>query len=369
MKEQITIIGLGLIGGSLARTLKAHGDNVVITGIDPYVEACELLSEAEAVDKTYPEITPEAVEQATIIIIATPPDSWAAIDETLKTLPLPNVRLIVDAGSVKRYANECFGGLPHFVACHPIAGSEFSGAAFSTEGLFTGKRVILTPEEHTPDADSMAAETFWRSVGMHPIRLDANMHDRIYAYVSHLPQLMAYAVAHATLEGAVASESYLKFLRLGGSSPALWVSIFQHNPYIAPAAEQLLHIIVHIMTELRSGELQAETTLNRERAQQLLPRIIASSLVSAVTMEENRSGIRMAAYAGSGFADMTHPAMTPPEEDLALISTHTNDVIALLSATESTLRAFLIALKNRQWDTLAHSFSKARNAYVHQLES
>ncbi len=369
MNEQIAIIGLGLIGGSLAKALKIQNPDIIIIGVDASPEARAVLSEASAVDRTYAEMTSEVMAQASVIIIATPPHSWGGIVKTLGGYGLANVRLIMDTGSVKHYANDCFSALPHFVAAHPIAGSEFSGAAFSTAGLFAGKRVILTPHEDTPETDILAAETFWELLGTHPKRLGAALHDRIYAYVSHLPQFLAYALGKATLSPEQATESYLKFLRLNGSLPGLWVSIFQHNPFIIEAAEHLLHVLGHIMGELRAGELQPQHPIHRERAEQLLPRIIASSLISVVTMEEKRSDMRLSAYAGSGFADMTHPALTPPEEDLALISAHTNDVIALLEATETTLRTFLLVLKQGEWDILENFFDEARNAYGMQLES
>ena len=210
MSESLIIIGLGLIGGSLAKALKATGSTTRITGIDSAAEACELLHDAGAVDYTYSTMNMEALQSANVIIIATPPDSWEMIAGILHSYALPNIALIMDVGSIKDYANQCFGTLPHYVATHPIAGSEFSGAAFSTANLFANKRVILCPESSTNDADISAAEAFWNGLGMHPNRMDAIEHDRIYTYVSHLPQLVAYSLAYATLGHDHAGESYLK---------------------------------------------------------------------------------------------------------------------------------------------------------------
>jgi prephenate dehydrogenase len=364
----IAIIGLGLIGGSLAKALKLQDADVQITGIDADPEARELLLGSGAVNVAYATISKDAVSNAAIIVIATPPHSWMEIALALSNIAL-DATLIMDVGSVKAYANQCFGHLPHFVAAHPIAGSEFSGAAFSTEALFTGKRLILTPTDSTNAADVATATNFWNAFGMHISVLEAHTHDRIYAYVSHLPQFTAYALAHATLTHGNASDEYLKFLRLGGSSPDLWTGIFQHNPYLADAAEHLLHIIVHLITELRTGALHADSSTDWQLGQKLLPRLIASTLISCVTMEEKKANLRMASYAGSGFADMTHPAFTPPEADLALISTHTNDVIAVLEATEAALRSFLINVKNADWRDLQSKLNCARTAYVQQLES
>jgi prephenate dehydrogenase len=365
---QITIIGLGLIGGSLAKALKAQDADCSIHGVDASHEARSLLGEAGAVDSASLVLTEEYARSTEVLVIATPPHTWAEIANALSALPFPHLRLSMDVGSVKEYAAQCFAHLPHFVPAHPIAGSEFSGAAFSTEGLFQGKRVILTPLPDASEADISYAEDFWSAVGAHPHRMESALHDRIYAYVSHLPQVMAYAIAHGTLSHGYAPESTLRPLRLAGSSPSLWTGIVQHNPYIRNALEHCLQVLNHLLAELKTGALDASTPTDFARGLSLLPRLIASTLIGAVTTEEKRYNLRMASYAGSGFADMTAPAMTPPEEDLALISTHTNDVIAVLSAVEISLRNILLALTSANWHNVQELFTEAQSAYLTQLQ-
>ena len=364
----IAIIGLGLIGGSLAKALKAINIDTTIIGIDPDTDAHDILREDNALDHAFTEVTQDALSGAEIIIIATPPHTWNALATTLTTLPLHHITLMMDVGSVKAYANQCFGQFSQFIAAHPIAGSEFSGAAFSTAALFTKKRIILTPPPHANELAKQDAIRFWEMFEAHPTLMDATTHDAIYAHVSHLPQFVAYAIAGSTLPHVPHSEPYVGFLRLAGSSPALWLGIFQHNPSLANAAEGFLHIIGHMLAELRTGELDhASTPLNLEIGAQLAPRILASCLISAVTLEERKQELRMASYAGSGFADMTMPAMTPPDDDLALISEHSNAVIALLEMVEQQLRTMLVALKTKDWETLHMLMQDAQQRYVKQL--
>jgi prephenate dehydrogenase len=365
---KITIIGLGLIGGSLAKACKVAYPACHIKGIDPDEAARKLLQEEGAVDIAYGELSVVAVAEAEIILISTAPNHWKAVADALRSLPLPATRLIMDVGSVKSYASECFGELLHFIPAHPIAGSEFSGAAFSTGELFLGKRVILTPKDKADAKDVRAAIDFWEQLATRPMLMECDLHDRIYAHVSHLPQFAAYAIARATLAQTHAPESYLKFLRLAGSSPTLWLGIFQHNPYLAGAGENLLQVIGHMLAELRTGILTAEMRPDLHTGITLIPRILASTLISAVTLEEKRMQTRMAVYAGSGFADMTHPAMTPPEKDLALISEHTNAVVELLDAVEASLREMLVTYKQKDWDALTQMMEGAQEAFLRQLE-
>lgn len=364
----IAIIGLGLIGGSLAKSLKTIDADTIIIGIDPDTDAHDILRNDNALDHAFTEVTQDALTDAEIIIIATPPHTWETLATTLATLPLHHITLIMDVGSVKAYANQCFSQFSQFIPAHPIAGSEFSGAAFSTEALFTKKRIILTPSSHSNALAKQEAIRFWEMFEAHPTLMEAATHDAIYAHISHLPQFVAYAIAGATLPHVPHNEAYIGFLRLAGSSPNLWLGIFQHNPALANAAEGFLHIISHMLAELRTGELDHDSTpLNLEIGAQLSPRILASCLISAVTLEERKQELRMASYAGSGFADMTMPAMTPPDDDLALISEHSNAVIALLEMTEQQLRAMLVALKTKDWETLRVMMQDAQQLYVKQL--
>jgi prephenate dehydrogenase len=271
---------------------------------------------------------------------------------------------------VKQYALECFGALPHFVPAHPIAGSEFSGALFSIAELFASKRVILTPTGTTSPTALALAERLWQNVGAQVTYMDASMHDTTYAYVSHLPQLVAYAVARAWLPQGMPPLSEkvgAAFYRLCGSSPALWTGVFAHNPQVKETAEIYIRLLSHMCAELRTGALSQANLHITSAGLELSPRIIASCLISAATLAEKKNAQSMARYAGAGFADMTHPAMSDPADDLARISEHAQEVVACIEQVEAECRTLLIAITEQKWDVLHNLLDEAQNTYLNHL--
>lgn len=373
MSRQMVIIGLGLIGGSMAKALKSQEPDCHIVGIDTDSAARALLLDEGGIDEADARLSPAMTGSADVILIATSPGSWKQLAERLRDLPLKSGVLMMDVGSIKAYALECFGGLPGFVAAHPIAGSQFSGAAFSTGELFQQKQVILTPASESGSDEAgpyEQAKRFWETLGALTREMDPATHDAVYAYVSHLPQFVAYALAHATLAEASGSADYLAFLRLAGSSPALWLDIFRHNPSFEQAADTFLRVQGHMLGELRSGmahEAVAEE-IDLDTGLRLLPRMVASSLVSTVYMEEGKRDMKLASYAGAGFADMTHPAMTPPDDDLSLISQYAGSVVALLERFDGSLRVMLGAIKQGQWNQLEQLLEQAHHHYLQRLQ-
>lgn len=360
------IIGTGLIGGSLAKALKAANDSHRITAIDTDAQALALLHDEGVIDSACTSLASASLQECDMLLIAVPPDAWEELAGQLRFAALGNISLMMDVGSVKAYALDCFGEWPQFLPAHPIAGSEFSGAAFSDEQLFANKQVIITPRSE--DGRTTAQATlFWESLGAQCSIMSAERHDVIYAHMSHLPQLCAYAIAGATLPHLGHTQDYTGFLRLAGSSPSLWLGIFRHNPHLASAAEHFLQILGHMIAELRTGSLDVPASLQLDVAALCCPRIIASCLISSVTIAERTHDMKMARYAGSGFADMTAAAMTSPEEDLARISEHSDAVVALLEMCEQHFRAMLVAIKRADWELLYQMMVSAQQLYVNKL--
>ncbi len=357
--KNIFIIGVGLIGGSVAKAQRMAQPDAVITAVDVNEDSLELLLECGAINAGFSTIfdviSSGALQDADVIIIATPLQTWVEIAYQLKG----QSQLIIDVGSVKQYAHECFDGLPNFAACHPIAGAEFSGAAFATAELFQNKRVILT-------SNNRQAEVFWQNLGAHCTTMEANQHDLIYAYVSHLPQLAAFAMAEAFLPHLQAeklSNDAHNFYRLCGSEPTLWQGIFRHNPHMLDSLDTLLRLLGHMIAELETGSLKSDAPVNMQMGLRLTPRIIASCLISSANLSEKKHGINMARYAGTGFASLTHPAMTDPAADLALISEHSGDVIYCLKLFETNLRNLMLAITQKQWHKLQQQLACANKAY------
>lgn len=362
------IVGLGLIGSSIARDLRALGLTKTLTGVDPDEENCALLLRTGTLDRAFG--LPQLDEPADLMIIATPPSSWPHLSQTLPALTHAD-SLIMDVGSVKAPAAElftpAFAGRGTFIPCHPIAGKALSGAANGEQGLFEHRRVVLCPAEGTAEMPLRIAHAFWQALGAEPEMMPPEVHDRIYALVSHLPQMVAYAAMpvlrpHLTLP---LEERFRPFLRLAGSPPALWADIAMANhDQIAEAMETYLHLIAHIRGELLAGtEHVPEPKSDMTIAARLLPRLAASALVSTVSLSERKHRLKMAPYAGTGFADVASPAAAPPEEDMEIISDYFGDVADLMAVFEERFRQLFLAVRNSEKETALHLMQEALETY------
>jgi len=236
--KKITIIGLGLIGGSLARALKETGEVETVFGIDRDKESLEYALSKGIIDKGYSDIN-EGVPGAEIIVIST---HVGIITDTAKSVfPVAaEGAIITDVGSVKSLVVKGIEpDLPknlHFIGGHPIAGTENSGVKSADSKLFNGRRCILTPTEKTASEAIRKVTLMWQSVGSEVHEMDAETHDHIFGTVSHLPHLVAYSLMNTVLS-APDSEKLLEFAggglkdytRVAASSPEMWVEIFKAN--------------------------------------------------------------------------------------------------------------------------------------------
>ena len=231
MIESAAIVGLGLIGGSLARDLAARGVRVAALDRDARnIQTARL--EGVVQDVAWDDDTPI---QADVVILAVP---VLAAREVLSILGprLQGTRLITDVGSTKRSivtAAEGQGIGTRFVGSHPLAGDHRSGWEASRTGLFEGAPVYLTPSRSTdPDALELARE-LWTMVGAVPEVMDAAEHDRRLAWTSHLPHAASTALAHALAEAGMQRSDLgpggRDVTRLAGSSPEMWADILVDN--------------------------------------------------------------------------------------------------------------------------------------------
>ncbi len=236
--KKITIVGLGLIGGSLARALKESDFAETISGVDRDKDSVEYAVTEHIIDEGSTDIK-ECSRIADIIVIAT---HLGAIKETAisASSTAPKGAVITDTGSVKeKVLHDVDGILPsylNFVGGHPIAGTENSGVRSGSPGLFKGRRCILTPTENTNKEALKTVASMWEAVGANVFEMDAVAHDRIFGAVSHLPHVVAYALINSVLSAENNGELFdfagggLKdYTRIAASSPEMWVSIFQAN--------------------------------------------------------------------------------------------------------------------------------------------
>lgn len=332
--ERITIIGLGLIGGSIAKAVRKNHVADIILGCDSSSGTLNIARSQKIIDIASNDAA-QAVRESQLIIIATPPASLEVIAKYIA----PNLlrgALVMDTASVKEFVMHNVGShLPDdvsFVPVHPIAGSEQSGFSASRADLFTKKRVIVTPGEPLEGDVLQKITRFWTAIGARVEGMPPDIHDRIYAYVSHLPQLLAFACKDI-FERQAKNETIILFSRLGFSNPALWNEIFTLNAqHILPALDRYIDVVFHVLQELIEGnKIHAAATEKTERPEAaLFARIVASCLVSTVMEAEKKSGFAYARYAGSGFNDFIAPSTLPPEPDIEHISKQSSAVISLL---------------------------------------
>ncbi|MFO1242308.1 MAG: prephenate dehydrogenase/arogenate dehydrogenase family protein [Rickettsiales bacterium] len=367
MFHQISIIGLGLIGSSIARDVRAHQLAEVIIGVDPDAESLQLLRREDIIDHGS-SVVDNRIKNSDLIIIAGPPSSFEKIAHAIKPY-LAAGTIISDVGSIKQYAIATISPyLPdptHFVPVHPIAGSEQSGAAAGRKELFQGKRIIMATNEFTAPVAKEKVAVFWQALGGVVGEMDAATHDIIYAHVSHLTQIMAYALM-LTLEPYVTNTKSFPFLRLAGSNPALWVDIcFGNRDAVLSALQVAAGITQHFISEFQSGEDAGHTsTISEDAAVRLFPRIVASTLISTVQNAELKHGKRMAPFVGTGFADMTAIALEPPEVDIEKISESYRQVAILLKSFLESLNAMALALEAKDQDRLQAMFTDAQKIYL-----
>ncbi len=236
---RISIIGLGLIGSSVARAVKAQMPTVRITGYDADADV-----RARAVDLGLcDDITDQpgsAVIDADLVMLCVPVGVMGAVADAIAE-DLPSDAIISDVGSCKQSVAEALAAaLPGatVIPAHPVAGTEKSGpdAGFAT--LFKGRWCILTPKEDAPEIAVERLKIFWHNLGADIEIMDARHHDLVLAVTSHLPHLIAYTIVGTAsdLEGVTQSEvikysagGFRDFTRIAASDPVMWRDVFLSN--------------------------------------------------------------------------------------------------------------------------------------------
>ena len=227
----LLLVGTGLIGGSFAMAARANGVFDRVVGIDSNPEALATARSLGIVDGSEPALEPTA------ICVATPVSRIAecVADMAARHPGVP----IFDVGSVKAAVVDALriraGVPPHFVPCHPIAGSEAVGAGAARVDLFQRRSVIVTPVDET-DADTVATvRSWWRRIGATVTMQDPETHDRIVAATSHLPHLVAFALMEVLDEteekslSAYIGDGFRDVSRVAASDPTIWSDILQAN--------------------------------------------------------------------------------------------------------------------------------------------
>ena len=230
--ERVAIVGLGLMGGSLARALAAR--DVRVLGYDSAPDSLDA-AEGEGIVHERLGAQLNGIESADVVIFALPVDATMALLQRIAPR-LGRTRLLMDVASTKRSvvgAASALGLGARYVGAHPLTGSHRSGWRASRANLFDDARVFLCPTPDTSSESLRLAESFWRALRSGVEVLDATAHDEQMSWRSHLPQVLSTTLA-LTLREVGVQRSALgpggrDMTRLAGSSPSLWMSIMQDN--------------------------------------------------------------------------------------------------------------------------------------------
>ena len=257
--ETVTIVGVGLIGGSIALGVRHRWPSVRIIGVDRPAVLAHAMS-SNAIDRGAPDL-PAATDRGLVVLAAPVAANLRLLGDVAAHAGRDVV--ITDVGGTKRDIVEAARRMPHperFVGGHPIGGGERGGFGFARPDLFVGRPWIFTPDEGTgPALASVMALA--RGLGAQPVTIDSETHDRVMAYVSHLPQLAATALMREVGEGAEADglrlsgRGLLDTTRLASSPASVWRDICSSNAdLIARALDQLIAALTSMRADLERGD-------------------------------------------------------------------------------------------------------------------
>lgn len=225
----MAIVGVGLLGGSVAKTLKKLDPQIECRGFARSKRSIERLECLPWLDLVSDSIT-TACDSADVIVIAAPVDSIADLARQCAAAATGDA-LITDVGSTKQSIVAETVGLTQFVAAHPIAGSEKSGADAAMDNLFVNKTTIITPGENTAAAMVSRCHAFWQLLGCQTLEMTSAEHDKQLAAISHVPHLVAALVARSTPPNAAAlvGTGWRDITRVAAGDVAMWSAIVAEN--------------------------------------------------------------------------------------------------------------------------------------------
>lgn len=275
----VAIIGVGLIGGSIGLALRQRRLTSEIVGVGRRMATLDIARKLGAIDRATTNLV-DGVANADWVIIATPVDS---IVDTVKAVAAAAPRAtITDAGSTKgqicREIRELAPSEPgrpapgtHFIGSHPLAGGHRTGPEFARADLLVDRMVVVTPDDHTPPGLVERTKEFWEQLGAEVALLAPDEHDRAVAATSHLPHLIAAALASSTPEEwlQLTGSGWGDTTRIAAGSAQLWTQIFSQNRAAVLDALRRFEHRLAIFDEVLSGGDAAALTLELQEAKRI----------------------------------------------------------------------------------------------------
>lgn len=288
---KLTVVGLGLIGGSMAIDLRKAGFTSEIVGVDVDPENAKEALRLGIIDRI--ETLEPAVSNADMVVIAIP------VDKVLETLTkvldmVSNQTTVIDVGSTKKIITEAVEKHPrrrNYIPAHPMSGTENSGPSSAMEGLFKGKINIICDQEKCGPQHLAFAEKVFQVLGMDIAYMTADEQDHSTAFISHLPHAAAFALANAVLDKEdreiifdLASGGFTSTVRLAKSSPEMWGPIFQQNKQYV--VESLEVYIKHLKSLKKSIESDPEEMISLMKNANRIRGVLAGESGSLVKDEK-----------------------------------------------------------------------------------
>ena len=258
----VSIVGAGLIGGSIGLALRERKLAREVVGIGRRQLSLDAARKVGAIDRGVTDLA-AGVAQAQLVIVCTPVDSIA--EKLIQVAAACRTdALLTDAGSTKEVLVATVDkglvarrGGPRFVGSHPLAGDHRTGAEFARADLFEGRMVVVTPTEATRPAAVTEVSGFWQSLGAVVKTMSPAEHDRALASTSHLPHLVAAALAAATPPELLplAASGWRDTTRVAGGDPKLWEPIFATNRlHVLDAVDRLTKVLARLRESLDDGD-------------------------------------------------------------------------------------------------------------------
>jgi prephenate dehydrogenase len=253
MFNTVTIVGVGLIGGSFSLALKDHKLVNRVVGVSRTGATARRALELGIIDEILP--LEEAVRQSDLIYVAIPVDATLPVMKKILDL-VTSTQIVADAGSTKQALCESLSEHPNrgrFVATHPMWGTEYSGPEAAVHNAFHGRSCVICEKEKSDPQALAVIESIYRILGMSLVYMDAQSHDVHAAYVSHISHITSFALANTVLEKEreedaifeLAGGGFESTVRLAKSSPAMWGPIFMQN------RENVLDVLNEHIMQLR----------------------------------------------------------------------------------------------------------------------
>jgi prephenate dehydrogenase len=265
--KSVAIIGVGLIGGSWALALKKHFSDITILGVDKNQAHLEEAIRLGLIDKA---VDLDAAAQSDLVFVSIPVGSASEVIYSLLD-KVGEHTLIMDAGSTKSALCQSISGHPnrsHFLAAHPIAGTEFSGPAAAKADLFDGKLMILCEIEKTAIRLQENILSAFQKIGMRLRYMDPESHDKHVAYVSHLSHVSSFMLGKTVMDKEaddrnifdLAGSGFASTVRLAKSSPEMWGPIFlQNKEHLSHTLEAYISNLQKFKTLIDHEDLEALT--------------------------------------------------------------------------------------------------------------